>query len=326
VDLNDVLRWVIAHGLALLVGGAALLLIYRLARPAIHRVVPSVLRAQTAHLPSSSIATEEMSKRAVTIEDLLDGLLRVAVLAGMVALVLAVFDLWSILAGIVLILAAVLLASKEVVLDYVMGFLILVEGPYFKGDWISVGGQPGITEGEVQEVGLRRTVLRDALGSSHAVSNGLIRMSSNLTRVFSVAVVEVQVLRAADLDRAIAAAGRVVSELRDDPAWSDRLPADVATDIWVTGLGLDGASLRLQQRVSPGTQGPVSSEIRRRLVAAFQEASIGTARWDTPLRIVTEPGSAPADAGVDPSVGPRAGKPSAGTTRRPRRARAKGPE
>ena len=60
--------------------------------------------------------------------------------------VLAVFDLWAILAAIVVIVVAVVFATQDVVLDYVMGFLILVEGPYFKGDYVSVGGQPG-TEG-----------------------------------------------------------------------------------------------------------------------------------------------------------------------------------
>src|SRR4029079_15189320 len=110
---------------------------------------------------------------------------------------------------------------------------ILVEGPYFEGDWVSVGG-PGGAEGTVEEIGLRRTVLRDGTGSGHAVSNGLIRQSSNVTRVFSVATVEMQVPRAADLDRAIEVAARVTRELREDPAWSDQCAADVETDTWVT--------------------------------------------------------------------------------------------
>ena len=286
VELNDLIGWGISVALKLLIGGAALLLFYRFAGPAIHRMVPRILQAQAAHLPSGSVAPEELDKRAVTIEALLDQLLRVGVLLGLVALVLAVFDLWSILAGIVLIVAAILVASQDVVLDYVMGFLILVEGPYFKGDWVVVGGT-GTVAGVVQEIGLRRTVLRDALGSTYAVSNGLIRSSSNNTRVFSVAVVEVQVLRAADLDRAIAVAAAVTTGMRGDAAWSDRLPDDVPTDIWVTGLSLDGASIRIQQRVIPGAAMPVASELRRRLAAALLDASIGTARWDTPLPIAT---------------------------------------
>ena len=124
---------------------------------------------------------------------------------------------------------AIVFATKDVVLDYVMGFLILVEGPYFKGDYVVVGGHPGI-EGVVEEIGLRRTLLRDAMGSSHAVSNGFIRLSSNLTRLFSVAVVDLHVLRADELDRALATAARVADEMRADAAWADRFLADAPTD------------------------------------------------------------------------------------------------
>ena len=139
-----------------------------------------------------------------------------------------------------------------------MGFLILVEGPFFKGDWIRIGA-PGGVEGTVEEIGLRRTLLRDGLGSMHAISNGLIRQSSNVTRVFSVATVEVQVLHAADLDAAMATGVRVAAAMRDDAAWSDRFAEDSPPDVWVTALTVDGVTLRLQQRVSTGMQGPVAS-------------------------------------------------------------------
>lgn len=284
MDLNEIVRWVVSRGLSLLIGGAVILLLYRVVVSAVHRFVPSVLRAQAAHLPAGSTPGAEVDKRIATIEDLLIRLLRLTAVALLGALVLAVFDLWSILAGIVLIIVALLFATQDVVLDYVMGFLILVEGPYFKGDWVKVGA-PGGVEGEVEEIGLRRTVLRDALGSVHAVSNGLIRQSSNVTRVFSVATVEIQVPQAADLERALEIAARVTREMREDPEWKDRFLEDAQTDIWVIGIGIDGASLRIQQRVPTGTHGPVASELRRRLAAALVSASIGTGRWDTPLPI-----------------------------------------
>jgi moderate conductance mechanosensitive channel len=287
MDLNEIIRWCVSVGLQLLIGVVFLLFVYRIGSSGIHRFVPQLLRAQAAHLPSGSSTTDEVDKRAGTIEDLLTRLLRVTVLALLVALVLAVFGLWPILAGIVVVIVALLFATQDVVLDYVMGFLILVEGPYFKGDWITVGN-PGGVEGAVEEIGLRRTLLRDSMGSVHAVSNGLIRLSSNVTRVFSVATVEIQVLHAGELDRAIEAATRVTREMSEDPAWSDRMPADASTDIWVTGLGIEGATLRLQRQVPTGTAGPVASELRRRLATALADASIAAGRWDTPLPISTD--------------------------------------
>ena len=235
-----------------------------------------------------------MNKRVRTIEELLLKLLRVGVLAGLVVLALGVFELWALLAGIILLIVAVVFATRDVVLDYVMGFLILVEGPYFNGDYIVVNGHPGV-EGVVEEIGLRRTLLRDAMGSSAAVSNGFVRLPVNLTRLYSVAVVELHILRAGQLDEALATAARIGGEMREDAAWADRIITDAPADIWVTGIGMDGATIRLQQQVPAGAQTAVASELRRRLAAALVAASIGTGRWDTPMPIASHP-AAPLDS------------------------------
>jgi small conductance mechanosensitive channel len=288
MDLNEPLRWLLGRGIGLLIGTVVLLVVYRVGLTAIHRLVPTVINAQAAHLPTGSSSTEEIGKRIGTIEDLLLKLLRLGVLAGFVIMTLAVFELYAIIAVIVLVVVAVVFATRDVVLDYVMGFLILVEGPFFKGDYVAVGGHPG-TEGVVEEIGLRRTVLRDQTGASNAVSNGLIRLSTNLTRLFSVAVVDIHVLHADKLDLALATMTRVAGELREDAAWADRFQADAPTNVWVTGIGMDGASVRLQMQVHAGAQGDVASELRRRLVAALASASIPTGRWDAPMPIVSQP-------------------------------------
>jgi small-conductance mechanosensitive channel len=288
MDLNESLRWLLGKGAALLVGTVVLLLMYRIGVAAIHRFVPAVINAQAAHLPAESSSADEVSKRIGTIEGLLLKLLRVALLGGLVVTALAVFDLAVVVVVFAVAGVAIVFATQDVVLDYVMGFLILVEGPYFKGDYIIVRDHPG-AEGIVEDVGLRRTLLRDAMGSSHAVSNGYIRLSSNLTRLFSVAVVELQVLRAADLDRAMAIVAGVVDEMRADARWADRFLPDTSTDIWVSGMGTDGASLRLQQRVATGAHIAVASEMRRQVLSALVAAAIGTGRWDTPMPIVSQP-------------------------------------
>lgn len=288
MDLNEVIRWILSRGLTLVIGSLVLLVIYRVGLSAIHRIIPSALHAQASHLPSESTSSVEIEKRVATIEDLLTRLLRLTVIALLVALFLVVFDLWSILAGIVVIVVAITFATQDVVLDYVMGFLILVEGPYFKGDWIRVSGAAAI-EGTVEEIGLRRTLLRDSLGSVHAVSNGLIRLSTNVTRVFSVATVELPVLRAGDVDAALEVASRVVRELRDDPDLAEHIPADASPELWLTTMTVDGTTLRIQQRVVAGKHAVVADALRRRLIAALAARSIATQRWDTPLSITGDP-------------------------------------
>ena len=63
MDLNETLRWILSRGLSLLIGTVVLLVIYRVGLSAIHRLVPTVINAQAAHLPSGSSSTEEVGKR-----------------------------------------------------------------------------------------------------------------------------------------------------------------------------------------------------------------------------------------------------------------------
>ena len=293
MNLSVILDWAVPRAIALLVGGVVLFVAYRLLEPAIHRVVPGLLRVEQAAL--SGNAADEVAKRSVTLEELLVKLLRASVLIAAIVLVLAVLDLWAVLAGLGLILAALTVASQDVVLDYVMGLLILVEGQYFKGDWIALRASTGGIEGEVLEVGLRRTILRDSLGAVHSISNGLIRISSNLTRVFSVAMAEIHVVHARDVDRALAVAARTGAELGTDGAWRDRL-VDDTTDVSIVALTLDAATIRVQRRVVPGAGGAISAELRQRLTAALVAASIETIKAD----------GAPAAAPAAPPASPPA--------------------
>ena len=70
----------------------------------------------------------ETDRRLETIEDLLGKLLRFGVFVAAIIVVLGVFDLWSVLAGLGLVLAALTLAGQSIILDYLMGLLILTEG------------------------------------------------------------------------------------------------------------------------------------------------------------------------------------------------------
>ena len=113
-------------------------------------------------------------------------------------------DLLPVIAGLGVIIAAITLAGQSIVLDYLMGILIVLEGPYYKGDWIMVG----TVEGTVEEVGLRRTTLRDNAGTFHSVSNGEIRIASNLTRVYARMQVDMIVAFGTDLDLATGSSTR----------------------------------------------------------------------------------------------------------------------
>ena len=123
MSLNELLGWIVSHGLALLVGGLVLFALYRFAVRMTHRVVMGLLQVQSATLQAGSDPAAEQQKRAVTLEVVLGKLVRAGFLVALAILVLGVFDLWQLLAGLGLVAAALTLAGQAIVLDYLMGIL-----------------------------------------------------------------------------------------------------------------------------------------------------------------------------------------------------------
>ena len=198
----------------------------------------------------------------------------------LIVVILGVFDLWSVVTGLGLLLAAITLAGQSIVLDYLMGFLILVEGQYFKGDVDPVGA----VEGTVEEVGLRRTVLRDARGTLHSISNGEIRTSSNLTRTYAVAMLNIDGIADTDIERAMGVMDVVGSALATDPAWAAQVlePPGPST---IARLQAGGATLRLGLRVRPEARLAIEADLRRRVAAGLAEAGIEPIRPSVPAGV-----------------------------------------
>lgn len=274
-------------GLALLnmaVGLLVLIVLYRVGLIVIDRAVPRLTYVRGTALGAGPVTAEEKQKRIATIQGLLRRLIRVALAVAFAVVVLDAAGQLELVAAFGVVALTVLLACQAVVLDYVMGLTILLEGPFHRGDWLRVTATPLVVEGEVVEVDLRRTVLRDADGVVHNVSNGIIRAASNFTRGYSVAAAEVTIVHARDLEKALVVARDVAAEhivLGDGDAqgaaaeWDDPRP-----EAWITRLTPDGCTIRVSRRMKAGAALAATSELRRKLVAGLESASVAVSRAD----------------------------------------------
>jgi small conductance mechanosensitive channel len=130
--------------------------------------------------------------------------------------------------------------------------------------------------GTVEEVGLRRTVVRDADGTVHSVPNGAIIVASNFTRTFARVNERFVVAFDTDIERATAVIDAVGRELADDPAWKTRIlqaPAVARVDPVLD----PGVPIVVTATVTPGEQWAVAAELRRRVLAAFARERIALA-------------------------------------------------
>jgi len=273
-SLSPIVDWFAGNWLAIIVVSVGLLLVFRFARPLVRRITRRLLLGPVSGQDGDLHAAETL-KRVATIEELFVKAVRFVVVLTLVLLGLTVLDLLPVIAGLSVLVAAITLAGQSIVLDYLMGILILLEGQYYRDDWIAVGG----LEGTVEDVGLRRTVIRDSSGTVHSISNGEIRTSSNMTRIYAALLVDVVVDQATDIDRAVSIIDEIGRDLAADEAWRDRL-LEAPHFVRITAMTEAGITLRVSGRVRAADRWAAPGEVRLRLLRAFADNGIELPRRD----------------------------------------------
>lgn len=160
------------------------------------------------------------------------------------------------------------IGAGETIRDTVAGFQIVKEDQFVVGDTI----QAGETVGRVEQLTLRRTVVRDVRGALVSISNGQLRTVSNLSRDWAQSFVDVGLTANAPLET-LQALEQAAAGLRGDPAWAPAL-VDGPRVLGVQELSPAGTTIRLQVRTAPTRQDEVCRELRRRVQMELQRQGI----------------------------------------------------
>lgn len=155
--------------------------------------------------------------------------------------------------------------AQTLVKDFINGFFILAENQYDVGDTIRIAGVQGV----VENMTLRRTVLRDADGAVHTVPSSDIQVVSNLTRDWTQVSLQVSVSYAVDSDKVIALLKQVAEEFAHDPNFSPMLVAapEVLGIDKVSGNAADYLTIA---KTKPGSQFAVRRELQKRIKACLE--------------------------------------------------------
>jgi small conductance mechanosensitive channel len=159
--------------------------------------------------------------------------------------------------------------AQYLVKDLIAGIFVLMENQYRVGDVARVADVTGL----VEEVNLRKTVLRDLDGIVHHVPNGEIRVASNYSRHFSRVNLNISVSYDTDLDYAIGVINRVCQEMAEDAEWSEVFRS-VPQVLRVDKLGDSGIDIKIIGDVKPLEQWRVMGELRLRLKRVFDAEGI----------------------------------------------------
>jgi small-conductance mechanosensitive channel len=275
---DEIEDWVLEHGVTI----AVIFVVAIVALIVLERIVPRAVRVTTRQRLAGK-PEEEIQQREETLSHVFTrtGIALIVVLAFVTALPELGVNIAPLLAGVGIVGIAVGFGAQSLVKDFLSGIFILIDNQYGKGDVVQIAGISGL----VEDVGLRRTVLRDLDGIVHYVPNGEIKVASNFTQEYSRVNLNISVAYDEDLDRVIEVINRVGQELASDPEWSEIIltPPEV---LRLDSLGESGIELKVVGDTQPIRQWDVMGELRKRIKRAFDEEGI---EIPYPHRVMVQP-------------------------------------
>lgn len=213
----------------------------------------------------------QLATRATTLTRVLTQIASAVIWGVAFLMVLTVLgvDVTPVLATVGIPALAVGFAAQNIIRDYFHGFFIIMEDWYRVGEVAVIGG----TGGTVEDISLRRTVLRDLDGTIHIFPNGQVQFASNMTRDWSRINLNVSVAYKEDLDRVFRVINDVCQCLKSDPVWGHDLLSTPRVER-VDNLGDNGVEIKILGDTKPIKQWALSGELRKRLKERFDQEGI----------------------------------------------------
>jgi small-conductance mechanosensitive channel len=265
ITTKTIETWFLDHGInnviVLIVGVLLWLVLKKIIPPLVRRVMSRPVRGESR---------EGLKRRADTLQGVFLGLVKVSIIVMVVLVVLSQYvSIGPLLAGLGVAGIAIGFGAQYLIRDLIAGVFVLMENQYRVGDVAKVADVTGL----VEEVNLRKTVLRDLDGIVHHVPNGEIRVASNYTRHFARVNLDISVSYGTDLDFAIEVANRVCQEMAEEEKWS-KVIMTVPQVLRVNNLGDSGIDLKILGEVKPLEQWNVMGQLRLRLKKEFDKEGI----------------------------------------------------
>ncbi|HEY7099590.1 MAG TPA: mechanosensitive ion channel family protein [Terriglobales bacterium] len=191
--------------------------------------------------------------------------------AGLQALAILGFNLGPLLASAGIAGLAIGFGAQTLVKDFINGFFVLLDDQYNIGDKVQIAG----LKGTVEDMTLRRTVLRDDDGTLHIIPNSQVVTVSNMTRDWAQLTLKVTVAYSEPTEKIV----KILQELGDGMRHDPEFQNDIVADVQVPGIDRVGngeAEYLMLVKTRPNQQYGVSRELRRRIKESFEKNDVKT--------------------------------------------------
>lgn len=261
IILTSIVTWFNDHGLRiiLIILGATLidLLVDRFARSAIHSFISRTHTDRDEY---------EIEQRVATLHDVFSKTTSAITVIVIGMLILSEFgvNVSTIFASAGIVGLAIGFGSQNLVRDIVTGFFILIEDQYDKGDKVTVAGVTGI----VQEVNLRRTIVRDANGAEHHIPNGEIKITANHTKDWATMNVTIPVATSENVDEVMKVLKDVADTFKNaHPKSISSAPKILGIEEWTPS----SLTVLVSAKTRPGKQWELARDFRMRVKKKLEQ-------------------------------------------------------
>jgi small-conductance mechanosensitive channel len=265
LSLRNTLQWMIDH-LPKIVGIAlAMLLIRWFTRLGGRRLIKIMVQR------SNRGTAKEREDRARTLVSVFRSALSIAVTIGGLLMIFEEIGISvaPLVGGAAVFGLAIAFGAQNLIRDYFYGFVILIENQYKLNDVLKIGD----IAGQVEQITLRMTVLRDAEGNVHFIPNGKIDSVTNMTHGWSRAMIEVSIAYKENADFVMQVLTELAFELKQDPLFGPDMIDDPEM-LGVDSLGDSAVTLKLMIKTRTFKQWSVKREMLRRIKRRFDEMGI----------------------------------------------------
>jgi small-conductance mechanosensitive channel len=256
------------HGLRVLIILGVALLASRIINRSIPRLRAHVVKLM---LRQGEERNGELEKRAATIGSIFRKTATVCiwVVAVVMALKEAGFDVGPLLAGAGVAGLAIGFGAQNLVRDVISGLFMLMENQVRINDVAVINGTGGL----VEQINLRTTVLRGLDGTVHVFPNGTIQTLSNMTREYSYYVFDMGVAYKEDTDHV----AEVMQEVADQLMAEEKYRPLILAPLEILGVDKFADSaviIKARIKTLPVQQWTVGREMNRRLKKRFDQLGI----------------------------------------------------
>ena len=263
---DPIISWLLEHGIRI----ALILVIALFLWFTLKKVLPPIIRRSVVHYGKGD-SKRGITNRTNTLVKVFVGTGRVLIFVIVLSMILSEIGvpIGPVLAGFGVAGIAVGFGAQYLVRDLIAGSFIIMENQYRIGDRVKIGE----IFGDVEEVNLRKTVVRDWDGMVHHIPNGAIEIVTNATRHYSKVNLDMPVAYGTDLDYAIEVINQVGRELAEDEDWKKSI-TEAPQVLRVNHFGDSGIDIKIMGQVKPHEKWAVTGELRLRLKKAFDKEGI----------------------------------------------------